>query len=320
MPTLTFALPTYNRAAILHDSLERLIDLAGRHDVAICISDNGSTDDTSEVVSAAIARCPAIEYRRNDSNVGPDLNFAHVLAMPGTDHVWLLSDDDYVNEEALRDVLALIDTQPYDVILLNGGSPDRANGRVRDEPSRDIVDPTEFLSRFGWHATWISGLVMSRRLLAKMHLEAYDNTSFAHFIALYEGLANIDAPRIRWNAPSAFYPSPRAAFSSESRALEIFVARWTRAVRLLPDAYPASAKLACIRAHGERSGLLTCVGLLNLRAKGALDLARAWRYRDDLLLCTSCSWATIMAICLTPRAILVSARNQALRVRRARAV
>jgi hypothetical protein len=318
MAMLTFCVPTYNRADVLEASLERLVPLAQRYRIPICISDNCSTDRTPEVVAAAASRYDKVVYMRNERNVGPDLNFANVLKMSSTAYTWLLSDDDYLTDTALESVLNLTAARAYDLILLNGGAK-AGDGRVRDQTSRDLRDAVTFLVEFGWHATWISGLVFGRRLLDSMCLERHDNTSFAHFIAMFEGLSTLDEPLMHWHAPSSFYPSPLATFSSESQVLKIFVDRWTRAVNALPEFYPPEAKRACILAHGQRTGLLTAVGLLNLRAKGVITLPLVLRHRRKLALCSPCFWPTIVAISAIPRAPLAAARAMAVRRRDAHA-
>ena len=66
--TLSICLPTYNRAERLKDALDALAAQAG-DGVEICVSDNGSTDATPEVLAAAAKKFP-LKWRRSDRNRG----------------------------------------------------------------------------------------------------------------------------------------------------------------------------------------------------------------------------------------------------------
>jgi glycosyltransferase involved in cell wall biosynthesis len=318
MAMLAICIPTFNRAAQLKVNLENLANLLLRYDIDVHVSDNSSTDDTGMVVASFMERCPRIFYHRNDTNVGMDGNFAVALGLADTPYVWLLGDDDLVSEATLGGILDLLADETYDLVLLNGGHPDPDRGRAQNEPSRDFDDPERLLVELGWHATWISGLVIGRRLRGVMDVRAYDGTYFSHFIALFGGLAAIDRPRVRWHAPSSFHPSHLAAFSWTRRVIEIFATRWSQAVQAIPGPYSAEARQMCIRAHGVRTGLLTTVGLLNLRAKNGLDLVEARRHRNALRQCSPCLWPLIVAIAATPQSWLGAVRGLALRLHRPR--
>ena len=315
MPDLAICIPTFNRAPQLKANLTHLARLAARHDMAIYVSDNCSTDDTEEVVREASLSCPQIHYHRNPTNVGMDKNFAVVLGLPPEPYVWLLGDDDLIAEAALAEVLALIEQKVYDLILVNGGSKNVDSGRVQGEPTSEFSDPERLLVDLGWHATWISGLVMGRRLLDQMRVEAYDGSYFSHFIALFEALQHLPNPRVLWHAPSSFYPSHLAQFSWSQRAIEIFATRWLQAVWLIPGNYDPAARRSCILAHGVRTGLLTSIGLMNLRAKGCFNSEQALRHRDALRLASPCSWWQILAISIMPIPIVRMLRTLALAVR-----
>lgn len=315
MAELAICIPTFNRAAVLRVNLVHLADLAQRHDFAVYVSDNCSTDETPAVAQEMMRLCPAIRYHRNTENVGMDGNFATVLGLPEEPYAWLLGDDDLVAEVALAEILALIETHGYDLILVNGGGEGRADGRVRGEPSRDFEDPTRLLVELGWHATWISGLIIGRRLLDRMRIRDYDGSYFSHFIALFEALETLPGLRARWHAPSSFYPSHLAHFSWSHRAIEVFASRWAQAVWAIPGDYDPVARRVCIRAHGVKTGLLTAIGLLNLRAKGGFDHRQAIQYRAALHETSPCPRWLIVGISMIPAPLVRMFRTIAMSMR-----
>ena len=75
-PLLTIAIPTYNRSACLAQLLEALApQLMGESRVELIVSDNASPDDTSAVVAAFRDKGFALNYSRNETNIGADANF-----------------------------------------------------------------------------------------------------------------------------------------------------------------------------------------------------------------------------------------------------
>tara|TARA_B100000035_G_scaffold211790_1_gene181429 strand:- start:25 stop:954 length:930 start_codon:yes stop_codon:yes gene_type:complete len=66
----------------------------------ICISDNGSNDNTKEVVNNAKKEI-RINYNRNESNLGIARNFLKVVSMAKGEFVWLIGDDDLLLPHSL---------------------------------------------------------------------------------------------------------------------------------------------------------------------------------------------------------------------------
>ena len=108
-PRLTIAIPTVNRAALLGRAIESALAQTS-DEVEIIVSDNGSTDETQEV----IARYATSSIR----------TFRHASTMSAAEHGQFLreqargefflglSDDDYLEPEFASEVLALFDRHP----------------------------------------------------------------------------------------------------------------------------------------------------------------------------------------------------------------
>jgi glycosyltransferase involved in cell wall biosynthesis len=110
---ISICIPTYNRAAHLANCLQSLIVCAehGALDFEVCISDNGSTDDTQEVVKRAQGRLP-IKYWRNAENLGIPRNFLNVVDMARGDFAWLVGDDDLIVPAGIERLSRLINEHP----------------------------------------------------------------------------------------------------------------------------------------------------------------------------------------------------------------
>lgn len=81
---------------------------ASSYEVQVCVSDNGSTDDTERVVLAA-QKSMAINYHRNSRNLGIPRNFLNVVGMADGDFVWLVGDDDLLLPDAVEQLCGLIE-------------------------------------------------------------------------------------------------------------------------------------------------------------------------------------------------------------------
>lgn len=137
----------------------------GASDFEVCISDNGSVDDTEEVV-ARIGKLLPIKYRRNARNLGLPRNFLSVVDMAEGDFVWLVGDDDmlipdaitrlitmfrehpavdffYVNAYHLSTNYALSRPQPFDTLGLPSGMATFSSRRTDGElPFLDLISPS----------------------------------------------------------------------------------------------------------------------------------------------------------------------------------
>lgn len=108
---LSICIPTYNRA----DCLKRLLDnivpqiLESKEGVEVCISNNGSTDNTREIVMNFKQKHPdLIKYNENDKNLGFDRNVLKVVNMAEGEFVWTFSDDDLIVKNGLKEVIRFI--------------------------------------------------------------------------------------------------------------------------------------------------------------------------------------------------------------------
>ena len=106
---ISICIPTYNRASHLANCLQSIISNQEKDkiDYQVCISDNGSPDNTMEVVRAAEKEIN-IKYFRFTENVGRVKNYLKVVDMAQSEFVWLLGDDDLLLPEALITVSKLI--------------------------------------------------------------------------------------------------------------------------------------------------------------------------------------------------------------------
>ena len=107
-------LPTYNRSNLLERALLSVINQSYKNWI-VCIVDDGSTDDTTEMIQAYI-NDPRVHYILQSENLG--VNAARNCALDylqnqrNADYITLLDDDDYFNTDTLLQAIDYINKIP----------------------------------------------------------------------------------------------------------------------------------------------------------------------------------------------------------------
>ena len=81
-------------------------------DVEVVISDDGSTDETQEVIENFRARIPCLVAQRVDPPLRYDRNLLHVVSLARGNYCWLFGDDDRLEPGGLTAVLEALKTEP----------------------------------------------------------------------------------------------------------------------------------------------------------------------------------------------------------------
>ena len=191
-PRLSVGLPVYNGERYLREALDALLAQTYT-DFELIISDNASTDRTSEICQEYAARDPRIRYLRQHTNLGavPNHNLL-VDEARGTYYKWA-SHDDLYRPELLEKCVRELDTHP-DVVLVHAWDAviDDHGRTVREVPyelDTDDPDPavrlrsllrtpggndfygvmrTEMLRRVGGHDTYYNA---DRTFMAKVLMQ-----------------------------------------------------------------------------------------------------------------------------------------------------
>lgn len=107
MPVLSICIPTYNRSALLEESLAQLCAIKWPFETEIVVSDNASTDETARILAAF----PVRSFRQQEKLEAIDNFFAAFRAARG-DYAFYLGDDDAVIPDALASAVAKMQGNP----------------------------------------------------------------------------------------------------------------------------------------------------------------------------------------------------------------
>lgn len=197
-PTLSICIPTFNRSALLKQTLESILQQNDER-LHIVVSDNASTDDTKAMVEAFQVDNPRLVYSCAVENQGPDRNYLRAVELARTDYCWLFGSDDQVAPNAVRHVFDLIEASGANIYL---GA--RLNCTyemqpvvveqwldVRNDEYFDFRKPDDFLrycasgESLGSVFSYLSSIVVKREEWNKYPVpERYIGTAYSHVYPL----------------------------------------------------------------------------------------------------------------------------------------
>jgi acetyltransferase-like isoleucine patch superfamily enzyme/glycosyltransferase involved in cell wall biosynthesis len=211
---LSLCIPTYNRAACLHQQFLRLLTLSKEEleGIEIIISDNCSTDETEQIVHQFQDKI-VFKYFRNNENIGPDGNFLQCLQKSTGKYVWLLGDDDFLRTEHISALLSILANE--DLGLIHVGAPN--NGKFY----RIYEDDDNFMSDIGVMITFMSANIFRRETIQQMDFNKYRNTNLLqvpmYFSAAFASKKNAILHRVFYD------PATVAASNGGYNLIRVFV-------------------------------------------------------------------------------------------------
>lgn len=150
---LSICIPTYNRASFLKAALENIVsDPSFNRTVEIVISDNASTDNTSQIVMSFCDKYNNIKYYKNDTNV-KDLNFYLSLTRGTGRYLRLFNDTLRLKTGTLKLMLDKISAseEKYPLFFFQNIS---ALNRVNTSYVGDNIN--SFIGQVSYYTTWIA--------------------------------------------------------------------------------------------------------------------------------------------------------------------
>lgn len=171
--TISFCIPTYNRAALLQECLLTLFNQIGQN-VEVVIVDGGSTDNTCSIIERFIQEKYNIIYHRRSERLGVDIDILKSIELATGDYCWLLSDDDLLEQNSFKIISSIIN----DFKFSSGFSLDYQtyssdmSFKVKTVPAYPgeiknnkpiLLDKNTAFSQLGQHLGFISSQIINRK-------------------------------------------------------------------------------------------------------------------------------------------------------------
>ena len=116
---ISIAMATYNGAQYIQEQLQSFVDQTRQPDELI-ITDDCSTDQTEAIVGEFAKTAPfAVEFHRNENNLGYCGNFNAALMKTTGDLVFLSDQDDVWFPEKIEHMINVAERNPHAWIVMN---------------------------------------------------------------------------------------------------------------------------------------------------------------------------------------------------------
>lgn len=166
IPLISVCIPVYNGEQHIQETIES-VQKQTFSDFELLIQDNASTDATWELLVRLAAQDPRISLARNPNNLGMSGNWNAVIDRAQGKYVMLLSADDLLLPNFLRDCLAEFEREPVDAVTANHlyleeGKTRKRNVRVKAGTYRDFVNKVMLFNPFSINFTLFSRTALDR--------------------------------------------------------------------------------------------------------------------------------------------------------------
>jgi glycosyltransferase involved in cell wall biosynthesis len=114
MVKVSLVMPVYNEIRFIEKTLESVIGEADE----IILSDNASTDGTSDICQSYASRYPEIKYIRQKENIGVINNYIFVFDLPTGEYIRYVGGHDLISRNSTQSMLKIIENSDPSVGLV----------------------------------------------------------------------------------------------------------------------------------------------------------------------------------------------------------
>jgi len=110
-PLVSIGMPVYNGEKYLRGAIESLLSQSHAN-IELVISDDASTDGTSEICAGFASRDGRVRYYRQEKNRGITWNFNHVLALARGEYFMWAAQDDLRDKDYIKKCVQVLERDP----------------------------------------------------------------------------------------------------------------------------------------------------------------------------------------------------------------
>lgn len=303
---LSILIPTYNRAAFLDSSLEKIVAIIKDYDFEIVICDNASSDNTSEIVNKWKAVYSNILYYRQEQNLGYDRNVFTCYTIASGHYLWLLGDSYQIISSQFSTIVSILETKNPTSLIMN------AFNKIKNIQSCVYNDVNCIMTDLGWYMTHLCSFIISKDFIIETNLKRYYATHFIHLGVFYEYLVTQQSYQVYWMSENCIDkinpPLGSKKVSWGANRFDVFCKSWFCLIMSLPNQITLESKLKCIKDHDKKSHIFSFRKLLSSRSKGELRYSDYQKGKHFIPFVTSTPrWAIMLLFCI-PEILFVSIR------------
>lgn len=142
MSTLAVILCNYNHSAYISRAIEAMLTQSRPPDQLIIV-DDGSTDDSVQVIESWASKSPSILFLKNERNLGFHASWNRAMAGATTHYLYSAAADDYILPGFFENVCGLMDQHPQAGVGCAKMVKQRVDGtRIASDGFRSFSEPT----------------------------------------------------------------------------------------------------------------------------------------------------------------------------------
>lgn len=268
IPLISVVVPAYNYGHLLPRALDSVLPQLDERSELVVV-DDGSTDDTPQVLDDYASRCPRLRAVRQ-ANAGAAAARNHGVRLAQGEYVLLLDADDELLPGALSELLSIVAARPTVDFVLGAHCSVFADGTERlRRPSSLAGSIPQRLRRYllekrisiSHGCTLFRRRLLSERPYAEQFRGGEDIPVFAYVLAHADATTTaVPLARIHKHADSLRHSVQRDATHARALAEEVF-AKLPAACQPLRNRYEAQRFLSLFRAAAlrkEKAQALAC--------------------------------------------------------------
>ncbi len=148
MAEISIIIPIYNTGKYIRECLQSVIDSVGFDMCEVILIDDGSTDDSVEIVKKTAGVYPNIALYQF-ANAGPSSARNHGMELAAGKYIYFLDSDDYLERDYLDKLYHAIEENQCDMVF--AGFSKASEDRFAIQPvSRPILNETQIMSGIGY--------------------------------------------------------------------------------------------------------------------------------------------------------------------------
>lgn len=267
---LSIVIPTYNRAQILEENLQKMLPNLKKYNINIYISDDSTNDDTEIFVKKMALSYNNIFYYRNHIPLGHDENCIYSLSLPTSKYVWYLGDAIIIRTSFFDDIIKLLKSADYDYVCMN------ADGRDLNVESQLFVDKKSILSKIGWHLTYSGVTIYSAEVLKRLSIDLNKTRNFPQLALIYKAVK--DDIRLFWINSKVVYSNPNKVSYWGANLFDIFINDLRNL--LIYCGFSESDATFGVRDHAERTGVFSYYMIAMLRKNNKISVPTVVKFKS----------------------------------------